>query len=707
MVRARRRRRPPAARQAVARALGTPDAPRAALAELGDALLVLDRCEHLPGLGAELEGWLAAAPHLTVLATSRRRLGGRAEHLLEVPPLAPPDAEALLRRQAAAASAALPDDEPAVARIVALTGGVPLAIELAATRLRVLPPAALADRLAHPLDVLADPLAADPAHASLRAAIAASWALLSEAARRTLAQLTVFRSGFALEAAEAVVDAVAPGLPARRAPGARRQLDAPADGRPPRPYDSVQAFAAEHLPPTRPARSGLPRALARRPRPRPRLRARLRPGAPGLAARRVDNLAVATVERADPARAVLGHLPWPTPYRAPRPRGPRGPARRRPRPAPHRSSPAPFELRLAEADRLRVRPHIEPVRRVAELRGWVAEPPPDALVPPQAFLVEALFEVVAQLVPRDGDEEALAAATEARELVRDGPPRLRASAAAAVATAHYVRERYDEALPAYRDALQAAAEADDPLYRGALLHSLARLHAELGQVREAVALLHDAAALLTASRARTTHVELGYLAIELGDREAAVAAYDDLVAHKRAGLDPLDRVLLGNVALLDGDYDEADAAFAAEVAFLEARGIRTRLPFARRRLGAARRLAGRPADAVPVLVAGLPGASPRAAGRLEVELALCCADTGDPGRGAAHLDRAEGHAAGCRDALLAPLCEVARLRLQAAADPGAARRVDALVGWLRDHPADPLPQSLSVRTEVAILRAIG
>jgi predicted ATPase/DNA-binding CsgD family transcriptional regulator len=187
------------------------------------ALLVLDNCEHLVvELGPLVGELLGTCAELTVLVTSRAPLGLRGEQELPVlplptPPLAPlPSLDALAENSAVAlflerARAVQPEfrlrraNAWAIAEICARLDGLPLAIELAAARVKLLPPEALVRRLDRPLGVLAGRARDLPdRHRTLRAAIDGSYALLSPREQRLFARLAVFAGGFTLAAAEAV-----------------------------------------------------------------------------------------------------------------------------------------------------------------------------------------------------------------------------------------------------------------------------------------------------------------------------------------------------------------------------------------------------------------------------------------------------------------------------------------------------------------------
>ena len=187
-------------------------------------LLVLDNCEHVVEPVAALVGrLLRAAPGVTVLATSREPLGLTGELVWEVPPLAVPagaDDLDTVRRSAAArlfaARAAARhrgfrlDDRtaPDVARLCRRLDGLPLALELAATRVRTLGLTGVVDRLDDRFRLLTTEQRDVPARQrTLTAVIGWSWDLLDDAERTVLARLAVFADGCTAEAAEAVCDA--------------------------------------------------------------------------------------------------------------------------------------------------------------------------------------------------------------------------------------------------------------------------------------------------------------------------------------------------------------------------------------------------------------------------------------------------------------------------------------------------------------------
>jgi predicted ATPase/DNA-binding SARP family transcriptional activator len=218
--------------RAAASALQAPEtagrtATEAAAGAIGDKrlLLVLDNCEHLVEACAELaRALLIACPNLTVLATSRERLDVPGEVAWPVPALSLPDRgrlpplPALLNSPAVrlfcdrAASvrpafALAPENARAVADICVHLDGIPLAIELAAARVRLLAPDQIAAGLEDRFGLLTGgDRSSLPRQRTLRGAMDWSYDLLSEPERVLLRRLAVFRGGFSLEAVETVCE---------------------------------------------------------------------------------------------------------------------------------------------------------------------------------------------------------------------------------------------------------------------------------------------------------------------------------------------------------------------------------------------------------------------------------------------------------------------------------------------------------------------
>jgi predicted ATPase/class 3 adenylate cyclase len=174
-------------------------------------LLVLDNFEHVLGAAPAIAKLLAAAPGVTALVTSRERLHLSGEHELAVPPLRPADAIALFTERARAALPTFEDNEldrAAIDEICRRLDGLPLAIELAAARVKLLSPRALEGRLGRRLQLLTGGARDLPERQqTLRATIDWSYELLEPTEQRLLARLAVFSNGCTLEAAEDVCDA--------------------------------------------------------------------------------------------------------------------------------------------------------------------------------------------------------------------------------------------------------------------------------------------------------------------------------------------------------------------------------------------------------------------------------------------------------------------------------------------------------------------
>jgi len=201
---------------------------RAPMAVLGDylrhrqVLLVLDGCEHLLEAAARLsDTLLRSAADLRILATSRQALMIDGEHVHHVAPLPVPDPEvpvagpgtqypalALFAERAAAVVPGFkitPDNEEAITRLCRRLEGIPLAIELAAVRLRALTVHELADRLASRLDLLTGGSRTAPArHQTLTATIDWSYDLCTPTEQTLWARASIFAGSFTLEAVEGV-----------------------------------------------------------------------------------------------------------------------------------------------------------------------------------------------------------------------------------------------------------------------------------------------------------------------------------------------------------------------------------------------------------------------------------------------------------------------------------------------------------------------
>ena len=250
-------------------------------------LVLLDNCEHVIGACAELAAaLLRGCPNLTLLATSREPLGIDGERVHRVPSMSTPadgddaaairasEAVRLLEDRAAAQGVPLVSDEETArvaGRICRRLDGIPLAIELAAARLRVMSAAELEARLDERFAILTGGSRAGlPRQQTLRALVDWSWELLTGPERAVLARLSTLAGGFGLAAAEAV--AVGPDVPAAQVLGHLGALvdkslvqfgDAGAGTGRYRLLETVRQYAAERLDALGPAAAAAARTVHR------------------------------------------------------------------------------------------------------------------------------------------------------------------------------------------------------------------------------------------------------------------------------------------------------------------------------------------------------------------------------------------------------------------------------------------------------------
>jgi predicted ATPase/class 3 adenylate cyclase len=232
-------------------------------------LLVLDNCEHVLAAAAELVAVLLSnCPRLVVVATSRQSLGVAGERLVEIESLDLPVGDGVAAVTASAAGALFVEraqavhprfqlDAPtaaAVAEVCRRLDGLPLAIELAAARSRLLSPVQIADRLEETLALAAPGRSGVERHQTMRAALVWSYDLLSEAEQLLFRRLAVFRSSFILEAAAAVAPEVSGDILSVLGGLVDKSLvtvvDGPAGQRRFRLLEPVRQFAAELLQPS-------------------------------------------------------------------------------------------------------------------------------------------------------------------------------------------------------------------------------------------------------------------------------------------------------------------------------------------------------------------------------------------------------------------------------------------------------------------------
>lgn len=263
---------------ATALALGIPLAAGDPVTQVGHAIAGRDRClvvldnfeQILQHARATVGVWLDVAAQATFVVTSREVLSLPGEHVMSIDPLPRNEAAMLfeLRADAAAGrSTTGVSRDDAVGRLVELLDGLPLAIELAAARTRLMSPSQLLLRMRDRFTLLRSRGGRQERHATLRATLDWSWDLLSDSEMSALAQLSVFEGGFTLDAAEAVVDFSM----TKTAPSALETVQSLLEKslvreRAPRRFEmlmTVREYAAERLSASGPARGvGSPLALA-------------------------------------------------------------------------------------------------------------------------------------------------------------------------------------------------------------------------------------------------------------------------------------------------------------------------------------------------------------------------------------------------------------------------------------------------------------
>ena len=196
---------------AVASALGDSTADVGhALAARGALLVVVDNVEQVAkGAADAIARWTSVAPEARFLVTSRERLRIESEACLELQPLGEGDAASLFATRAAITRGRYAPDEAearAVGELVRRLDGNPLAIELAAARTTMFSAVELLARIGKRFELLTGgPRDRTPRQGSLRGAVDWSWDLLGDRERRALARCSVFRGGFSIDAASAVL----------------------------------------------------------------------------------------------------------------------------------------------------------------------------------------------------------------------------------------------------------------------------------------------------------------------------------------------------------------------------------------------------------------------------------------------------------------------------------------------------------------------
>jgi predicted ATPase/class 3 adenylate cyclase/Tfp pilus assembly protein PilF len=530
-----------------------------AIAGRGRCLVILDNFEQvLTHASATLGRWLDRAADAAFVVTSRERLHLPGEEIFPIEPL-PIEKEAIdlfaARARAQRPEFVLGDaNRAAVAEVVRLLDGLPLAIELAAARVRVLSPAQLVERMRDRFEILAGARGAAARQATLRAAIDWSWDLLTPWEQAALAQCSVFEGGFTLEAAEAVLDLARwpdapPAMDAVQAlvdksllrtwvPAGqgRYALEEPYFGM----YLSIHEYAVEKL---RASGLGAERAAEERHGryfssfgTDASLDALFRHG--GVRRRRalaleLDNLVAAcrrAVARGDGENAVAAYrAAWEV-----------------------LALQGPFALGAALG------------AQVLALDGIDASPRAAALV----TRALALWRVGHMEEAGTGLAQALALYRELRDRRREG------SVLGSLGIVHHEQGRMEEARGHYEDALAVSREVGDRRAEGSILGNLGNLDSDQGLMEEARA--HYLLALDIHREVGDRGAEgtvlsnLGSLHHEQGRLEEARAHYDQALAtHREVGNRSYEGFVLGTLGVLhreQGRIEEARAHYEAALA---------------------------------------------------------------------------------------------------------------------------------------------
>nr|MBX2796508.1 protein kinase [Myxococcales bacterium] len=491
----------------------------------GRCLVVIDNVEqvvqHMPDtLGA----WLDAAPLAVFLCTSRQPVRLRGEQRIDLGPLPTDDGVALFVERARAVDASFelaPERQPQVAHLVELLDGLPLAIELAAARSRMLSPTQLRERLQRRFRLLrsrSDDVA--PRQRTLEATLAWSWDLLSPTEQTALAQLGVFEGGFTVEAAEAVLE-----------------LPADDDGEPPWIDDVLAELVDKSLVRRTRSGSGDTHRLGLLVSVQAFARGKLGSEAAAVEARHgawcaqiasadsdarcrveLDNLSAAAtraVDRGDTAVATACT---------------RAAAR-------ERTDVGPVRAALELLERALAMPRLSDAQR-AELQirqAWstvISRPPTDAVPIAQravtharasghpGLLADALRTLADALCRARRPEEGLALAEEAMPLAKaDGGVQVQLDAASTLGTLHAAREDHAEALRIYDRATALAARSAVPASSGLLLRRCLSLRS-IGLIAEATAAAEEALATAQAEGHRSN---LGYTLVALAQLHGLAA----------------------------------------------------------------------------------------------------------------------------------------------------------------------------------------
>jgi predicted ATPase/class 3 adenylate cyclase len=544
-------------------------APLQALAEqLGDGawLLILDNLEQVTGAGRDLDELLARCPGVVILATSRTVLGLRAEREYPVPPLplpAGPTGVALPELMASPAVALFVDRARAVRYDFALTEanaaavvaicrrleGLPLAIELAAARTRLLDPGALLGRLSRSLDALGTGAIDMPERQrTLRATVEWSMGLLDDAERSLLETAAIFVDGWTVGAAAQVAgvdEDQALELSEALARHSLVYLDRTDLGTRLRMLETVRAFVAERL--------------------------AARPDAAGVA-RRHAGYYRALGEQADRPLRGLGQTQWAERLQVEA--GNLATAVRwylanDPAPLPHL-----FRV---------LRPFWAQRDHLGEARAWAGQLLPTAGAPDPQVRAELLWTAATTAVEVGDDPAALAARERLAPLLDGiGDPFLRALCQQAMAWTSSVAGDLDGALRAASASLSGLSGQDEPFWAALASLTLGSGETTVGRHDDALHHLREARDLAerfdNAWLAAISRVDLGTLALARGQLEEARALLDQaldlsLAAHSTRSV-TLSLDAFAQWALAAGDPKQAALVAGAAEGLRRRAGLR-------------------------------------------------------------------------------------------------------------------------------------
>ena len=559
-----------------------------AIAGRGACLVILDNFEQVARHAPQTLGrWLARADQACFVVTTREVLGLAGEVVLALPPLPPAEGATLFAQRAQAAKPDFqpsPEDQAAITPLVALLDGLPLAIELAAARVRVMPPRMLLARMSERFKLLASKGGRLDRQSTLRAAFDWSWDLLTPPEKAALAQLSVFEGGFTLEAAEGVLDLADCDDAAWTVDVVHSLVDKSfvrprGDDR----FDllvSVQVYAAEHLQSEgRYAGSG-PQALASAELRHVAWFAALGPvrAAAGRCAD-LDNL-VAACRRAvalgagDLASGALEGAWAALNLRGPFESGVELAESVCAVPALNNRAAARAQSVLAHV--LATCGRLGPARALYDRALACARAAGDrhceAMV---AFRLGSLHESAGGM--HEARAQHIAATQMAREL---GDPRLECLASNGLGNIGVVEGRMEEALSHYERALALARETRDRQMEGNVLGNLGKLHMEVGRTSEAQARCEQSLAIArdTGNRRLEGNMlcNLGMLYIVLErNAESEAASKAALVVTRELGnlrIEAIVRCNLGIVIERQRRTNEAQVQFEAAVGLARALG---------------------------------------------------------------------------------------------------------------------------------------